>query len=611
MIRTIAVRFAQSLALGAALAASANITLAQTTPTPIPTPIPAPLPSPTPEILSSTAKPLPPLPDLRRVGIRSDSPLVLSLNDSIRRALENNNDIEVARGDVLFAETSLRSLEGVYDAVFTFTPNYNNTTQANSQVFSGAASSLIRSTTFSTDADVTKLFSYGGGSYTAFFNNTRQTTNSSLFTLAYRPVFGVQFTQPLWRNFSIDNNRRNIRIQKKRLQQTDLDFRLSTMNVILNVQRAYWDLVFALRNQQNLVDNLNLSRENLRRVEAQIAAGAAAPIARAEINTELANRESDLLVATQNVSIAENVLKTLMFRDPNTPEWTAQITPTDNPVVDTTPVDLEGALKAARANRPELLRLSLQKEINGIDLKYFSNQTKPRIDLTSVISTNGLAGTPRPAADVTSAPLISTDPAVINLNANAFLLNQVNILRVNAGLPPVIPPIVTTVDDILVPENLRGGFGKALSNAFNFDTRTIEFGLVVQIPFRNRTAEANLAGARVQQNQIDAQVRAQEQTVIQEVRNAVQAVETARLRVVSARTARENAEVQLAGENRLFQVGRSTAFLLFQRENELANARNAEVQAETDYNKALADLQRATSTTLTSNNITVTTPTGP
>ncbi len=603
MIRTVAISLFRSAIATAAVMGAASLACAQN---------PAPVPSPTPDILSTNARPLPPLPDLHRVGIVGDTPVVLTLNDAIRRALQNNNDIEIAKDDVLFAETTLRSLQGAYDPVFTFNPVYTNSTQANSQVFNGASSSTIRNTTWQTNADVTKLFEYGGGTYTAFFNNTRTSGNSSLFAVSYRPNFGVQFSQPLWRNRSIDNTRRNILIQKKRLQQTDLDFRRSTMDIIQAVQRAYWDLVFALRNQQNRIDNLNLSRENLRRVEAQIAAGAAAPIARAEVNTELANREADLLLATQSVSTAENTLKGLLLRDPNSAEWTAGITPTDRPVIDSNPVDLNAALSAARTNRPELQRLALQKEINQVDLRYFTNQTKPRIDLTSTLSTNGLAGTPRAGlSSTTTDSLISTDPAVINLNADSFLLNQVNILRVNAGLPPIIPPNVTTTTGSNIPSNLQGGFGRSLSNAFNFDTRTIEFGVVVQFPFRNRTAEANLAGAKIQESQIEAQTRAQEQSVIAEVRNAAQAVETARLRVISARTARENAEIQLAGENRLFQVGRSTTFLLFQRENELANARNAELQAETDYNKAVADLQRATSTTLSSNNVTVQSPTGP
>ena len=97
--------------------------------------------------------------------------------------------------------------------------------------------------------------------------------------------------------------------------------------------------------------------------------------------------------------------------------------------------------------------------------------------------------------------------------------------------------------------------------------------------------------------------------MVLEVRNAAQAVETARLRVLAATSGRENAEIQLEGERKLFEAGKSTTFLLFQRENALTNARNAEIRAETDYNKAITDFQRATSTTFLMNNIDVESPT--
>ena len=144
---------------------------------------------------------------------------------------------------------------------------------------------------------------------------------------------------------------------------------------------------------------------------------------------------------------------------------------------------------------------------------------------------------------------------------------------------------------------------------FGFATRNISVGVAIQIPLRNRTAKENLAGARIQREQLEASMRSQEQIAEVDVRNAAQAVESARLRVVTARTARENAEVQLQGEQRLYAVGRSTTFLLFQRENTLANARDQELRAETDYNKARSSLQRATSTTLGANNVIVGAPT--
>ena len=136
-------------------------------------------------------------------------------------------------------------------------------------------------------------------------------------------------------------------------------------------------------------------------------------------------------------------------------------------------------------------------------------------------------------------------------------------------------------------------------------------GVSIQIPLRNRTAEANLAGAHIQREQLDASYRSQDQAIEMDVRNAAQAVDTAQKRVVAARQARESAEQQLAGEQRLYEVGRSTTFLLLQRQNELTAARTTELQAQTDYNKALADLQRATGATLRVNNVVVATPNAP
>jgi HAE1 family hydrophobic/amphiphilic exporter-1 len=457
---------------------------------------------------------------------------------------------------------------------------------------------------------VTKSFELGGGTYTLNFANQHTNTNNSFSVINpfYSSNLSLTFNQPLLRNRSIDNNRRQIRIQKKHLEQSDADFRLKTIQIINQVQQAYWELVFALRDQQNQLENLNLSRENLRNVEAQISAGAKAPLERAQVQTELATRQSALLVAIQNVSIAENNLKQLIFKDSSAPKWSAQVTPTDTPSFDETPVNLQDALKAAHENRPELRRLRLQGDINNVDIQYFKNQTRPQVDLQATLATTGLAGTDVSGAPPvgTLTPLIAGNPTTI---PNAFLLQQIQNIQTQAGLPLAVAPLVPTQSG--PAPNLIGGYGKDLSNLFGLKTRNITIGVAIQIPFKNKTAKAELAGARIQQEQLAASTRSQEQLIEVDVRNAAQAVETARKRVFSARDARTNAELQLEGEQRLYQVGRSTTFLLFQRQDELTTARAAELRAETDYNKALADLQRATSTTLHANNVTVDSPVAP
>ena len=329
-----------------------------------------------------------------RIGVQTAQTMPLTLNDAIRKALENNNDIEVARSDVKIAETNLRSLLGTYDRVFTVAPTYQRT----------ATTGSAATNDFRLNSDFSKFISKGGGNYRVFFNNNRtenrfaQSQATQARTTAsggalFSSSFGVTYTQPLWRDFKIDQTRRQIKIQRKRISQSDADFRRQTIEIISQVQQGYWDLVFALRDQQNRVANLNLSKENLRRIEAQISAGSAAPLARAEVETELANRESDLIVATQQVEISENRLKQLLLRDPTSDEWTSQYIPTDSPVFSTDTIDLNLALKDAVENRPELRRLKLETEINKIDIDYYKNQTKPQIDLNTTASLGGISST--------------------------------------------------------------------------------------------------------------------------------------------------------------------------------------------------------------------------
>ena len=535
--------------------------------------------------------------NLTRVGVDSAQTVSLTMDDAIRKALENNNSIELTRDDVRFQETEIRRVLGLYDPVFRISPTYIH----NSSTGSAATND------FFVNSSLLQSIRPGGGNYEVFFDNARtenafsqaQTTGGTAASVGnaaiYSSSYGARFTQPLFRNFKIDQNRRALKIAKRRLEQTDADFRRQTIDVIAQVQRTYWDLVFALRDQQNRLENLELTKENLRQVEARISAGAAAPISRAEVATELANREAEVLTATEQVSRTENALKQLLLRDSTSPEWISTYVPTDRPAFSVDTVNLDNAIKDAIDNRYEMRRLRLERDVNKIDINYFRDQTKPRVDFNATFSLDGLSrGTG-----------VTTPTEIPQFSGNEEILRQ----KLNLLLPPgqQIPNPNIIIPG--VPSYLVGGFNRSLANTFRSDAPNYQFGVTIEFPWGNRSAKAALAGARITENQIETRIRQEEQLVMVEVRNSVQAVETARQRVLTARRARENAEELLKGERALFESGRSTTFLLFQRENSLAGARNAEIRAETDYNKAIADLQRATSTTFQMNNITVNTPT--
>lgn len=533
--------------------------------------------------------------DLKRVGVQSAQQVLLTLNDAIRRALASNNDIEVSRDDVRFQETQVRSLQGVYDPVFSVSPNYSRTSTTGQEATND----------FRVNSSFSQFIEKSGGNYQLFFNNQRtengfnqaQVTSGAVANTGsaiYSSSLGVNFTQPLFRNFRFDSKRHAISIARKRLEQTDTDFRLRATDTITATARTYWDYVYTLRNQQNQVANVNLAKENLRQIEARIDAGAAAPLEKAEAETELANREGDLLLATQQVSIAENALKQLVLADPLSPEWSLTFVPTDAPAFSFDAANLDAAIKDALDNRFELKRLKLQREINAEDIRLYKNQIKPIIDLNSTFSLDGLSSGGA-STETTYVPQFTGNDEILRQKINT-------LFAPGSQIPNPLVPIPGT------PAFLVGGFNRSLANIFRSDAPNFVAGVTITFPFRNRTAKANLDGARIQEHQIEAQTRGQEQSILVEVRNAVQAVETARQRVLTARRAQQNAEIQLAGEQKLYDAGKSTTFLLFQRENTLTNAKNAEIRAETDYNKAIADLQRVTSTAFRENNITVDSP---
>ena len=248
----------------------------------------------------------------------------------------------------------------------------------------------------------------------------------------------------------------------------------------------------------------------------------------------------------------------MVLRNRNATEWSNRLKPTDEPSLDPTPINLKDVLDEAFANRPELTRLRVQQDINKIDKQFFKNQTLPRVDLQATVFSYGLAGSLLPTGN----------PAA----------------------------------------NLVGGYGQALRNLASVNTGTVSIGATIQFPLHNTTAKANFATSRIQGEQLAATTQSQEQAVEADVRNAVQAVETTQRQVVTARAATKSAEIQLAGEMKRYQAGMSTTFLIFQFEDQLVTVRTAELRAEANYNQALANLQRATSTTLRANNVTVDVP---
>jgi HAE1 family hydrophobic/amphiphilic exporter-1 len=538
-----------------------------------------------------------------RVGVDPNQIWNLSLHDAILKALETNNQIQIERTNILASEQSLKAAHGAYDILVGATLNAPTSKPPSNQVqFTGDDldgdgnpdpvdtdgdgfpdnADLVSTTSRRINSNITvqQLLPLPTGTSWRFlidssrFNQDTSIVNFGGFTFSggftFLPTYSsnvtFEITQPLFKNFRIDQQRRQIRLSKKALDLSDSTFRQRVIDIITQVQRAYWDLVFTIRSVEVQQQALDLAKTNLANNRKQVEAGTLAPIELAQSEAQVQQSQQSLITAIGNVTLAENALKMLILGDPNAVEWKANVAPTESIDILPPAIDLESALKLAQSNRPELEQLRLRKEQNEIDVKYYANQLWPEVNLTASYTLNGFAGRPT---------------QVFNEDTGEFERRP-------------------------VPERFVGGPWTAFKNAFSNDFRGYAFGVSFNFPIRNRTAEGLLGQTKATARSLNFQEQQLVQSIAVEVRNALQAVETARQTIEAARAERKNREVQLDGEQKKFEAGLSSTFLVLQFQNFLSNARLQELQALVNYNKAIADLQRVISTTLSAHNVEIT-----
>jgi HAE1 family hydrophobic/amphiphilic exporter-1 len=532
------------------------------------------------------------LPSAERVGVDVSEQLPLSLNEAIALALRNNNDIDGSRINVEIAEFNLNAARGVYDPLFSTESYYESRTTPTSSTISGGANGSVTQKDLTGAMRLGGFSPFAGGNYQLDFSSTRLNTTNQNATL--NPQFPTAFTftyaQPLLRGLRFDNNRRTIEIAKKNLSLTDAQFRQRAIEVISQVEQSYWDLVFALRNLQVQIDAVKQARVQVESNQRLVAQGVLAPIDIVAANTQVTTFEQNVYTAQEAVTRAENTLKTLILAERTAALWSRPLTPVTPVNLEPPRVPLEQAVRAAIDNRPELSQLRTSAEINQIDTRFFRDQSKPQVDLVGTYTSTGLAG-------ATVTPTINP-----NTSANALLRERVNQLSGLAGLQPLE---TTTATGSNVNPNLIGGYTTSLSNLLAQDYPTYRVGVRVELPFRNRTAQANLGRSLAEGRRITNQRAQAEQLIEADVRNTSQSLRSAEARLASAAAARSSAELQFESEQRQFRAGTTTVFLVLQRQNELLAARGRELQAQTDLNKSIAEFQRATGNTLGANNVLV------
>lgn len=531
-----------------------------------------------------------PLPEMTRVGVDVNRQRPLSLRDALSMALDNNKDIEVARENVRIAEFDLLGAQGVYDPKLSTTAFYERVKSPVASFLSGGQDGSTIQSDYTGSARLEGQSPVLGGNYRFDFSSIRLATNNSFTALSpqFPTALTFTYTQPLLRGLKVDNSRRQIQIARKNLSLTDAQFRQHAIDTITNVQRAYWDLVFALRSLQVQRDAVDVARTQLTHNKRLVEQGQLAPIDIVASEAQISTYEQNVFSALEEVSRAENNLKNLIAENQRAAIWSESLVPVDPIDLGVPAVSLDEALKTAMENRPELQQSNVLREINEIDQKYFKDQTRPAVDLVGTYGITGQAGS-------LSSNIVNPFTA-----SNLLLRERVDELSRRAELDPlpVIPPQTFSPD-------LLGGFGQSVQNLLANRYPNFRVGVQISLPLRNRTAEAQLGRSLVEGERIGTQREQLEQTIQVDVRNALQAMRSSEARLRAAVATREANEQQFASEQRKLDAGQSTVFLVLERQTALTEARALELKAQTDLNKAIADLQRATGNALRVNSIVV------
>ena len=497
-------------------------------------------------------------PGVRSTLERLDDGQPISLVEAIERALAKNDGIVIERLALDSAESAIVGAQGAYDPLLGLQAGWQRTTPPVASTFSGAPEGEIAPTEESATVggSLVQLLPTGG-TVEVRAGNGRTETNGAFDLLSpyYDSQLGVEVRQPLLRNRKIDAARLNLRIAAADRDRAAASLAREVLQTVAAVERAYWDLVAVRRAVSVRQEAIDLATEQLDQTEIRIEGGALPEAELAQPRAELERRRGDLLETLEAVARAENALKLLVLgeTEEDAALWTGAIVPSDDIEVETAPVDVERAMADALVLRPELDAFEALVELRRAETEYAKDGVLPALDLVASYDRFGLAGSP----------------------------------NTGGGSIPGFP-------EADVPADLDGNLGDSLEQLVDGDFEDARVALVFELPIGNRTARARAAIAEDVERQAEAQLSRARKTIRADVLDAAAAVDSARARIEAARAAREAAEVQLRAERDRYGVGLSTNFLVLTRQNDLASARLAEIEARTDYRVARAQLARAT-----------------
>lgn len=468
--------------------------------------------------------------------------LRLSLDECIRIALSANPDIQIASMEPGKAEADVFSARGEFDPVLQAMGVYNRTkASANQQVEVFGGISSIESYTTDVNAGVSGRLTTGT-QYTATFVINKEESTFGNFIEEFQGTLSLQLTQPLLRGFGRDINRTRIMQAQNARQVSEAQFRLSVLNTMSEVVKAYWDLVGSIENLKVQNSALANAERLLTINQKRREIGTAADLEVLQAKAGVATRNGDLINAQARVLDAGDRLKLLLDLQDDGLFSKVQVVPIDSPnLEDTTIFDpavheegLDRSVQLALEKRPEMSMSELEIDNAVLEVARARNDVLPQFDLTGSVSAGGR--------------------------------------------------------DHKLRQTLYGVRG---ANDY-----TYSYGFQASVPIMNRAARGAHQRAKITEAQAERRLHQTRQSIMLNVHLAARNVSASRVLVESSGQARRLQEVNVLAEEKKLRLGTTTSFQVLQIQEDLTAAQTQEAQALVAYEKALVDLQLAEGTLL-------------
>ena len=479
-------------------------------------------------------------------GVQTGPTVNLTEAEAIARARDRNLTLISERITPQTWDYTMAATRANYQMNLTSSVANNSQVRITTDVFSGG--DRVTTDTQSWSAGLTKNMWRGGGNYNVNWTNNRQASDSqsSTFNPSFTSGLQARFSQPLLRNFKIDATRAQILTNEINQDIAEINLSAQEVTILAQVRNAYWELAYAQQAVDAAQRSLELANKLVGDNRARVEIGTMAPIDIVQAQAEEANRRQQLVNAQATLRNNELALKRLIVSGTDDELWRATLVPTDRPVVTAQPIDLEAAVRTALSQRTDLTVTKKNLEANDISLRAQHNQTLPDLQLIGIYNLSGQGGT------------------------------QIDRDRLTGDIRQTFP----------------GGYGDALRAISGWDAPQWNLQLQFAYPIGTSANEANLARQRLLRRQTEASLKATELQVATEVTSAALAVRNSLEAMQASTVSRELSEQRLEAVQSKFDVGMSTNFEVVQAQRDLNDARNSELRAQLNYQRALVDFQR-------------------